>query len=129
MIVPGRISESPIPAQTSIKYPWTVEKWFLRFSLKRAGPWLIKRLHIKCYYPCQNYELPMMDEVLGLFRSLGSLDKLTIDRVDLQIYLAPYLDLPESEHSALFPSVKELTISNPWMVGLAKSQHELGIPF
>jgi hypothetical protein len=82
------------------------------------------------------------NEVGQVFKSIGSLEELTIDGCDLRSYLLPFLDLPESHdigQQFTFPPVKELTILHPIsasqeecmmaIVRLAKSQHALGIPF
>ena len=72
--------------------------------------------------------------VVGLFRSLGPLDELTLYGCDLRIVL------PEPGYAeGGLPPVKEFTISGVSMfdeeryadaiVGLAKSQHELEKPF
>ena len=87
-----------------------------------------------------DYVIPMANVVLDLFRSLGPLDKLTIHGFDLQVFIAPFIDLPEFKHfQRIFPSVKELEISETWMVNkrrcadaileLAKSQYHLEKPF
>jgi hypothetical protein len=80
------------------------------------------------------------NEVGSLFKSVGSLDELTIYHCDLRPYLPSFLD-PEEGYiwePVVFPPVKELTISHPFcpdeeewtaIVELAKSQHVLGIPF
>ena len=96
----------------------------------------IKRLHLKDDTECfgADYAIPIGGAVWELFRSLKPLDELTIYGFDLRILL------PESGYSVqVFPPVKELTISEVWMldkekcvdaiVGLAKSQHELERPF
>ena len=78
-----------------------------------------------------------------LFSSLGPLDELTIHGCDLRIFLAEFVeDLRYYNwmQPVVFPQVKELAILHPVMkddveecmdaiVGLAKSQHSLGIPF
>ena len=73
---------------------------------------------------------PIANEVGRLFKSLGPLEELTLSRCDMRPYFAP---------SVVFPSIKELTISHPLcppregfeaaIVGLAKSQHALGVGF
>ena len=96
----------------------------------------IRRLHIRDETQSFgfDYAIPITGVVWGLFRSLGPLDELVIHGFDLRILL------PESGYSVEeFPAVKELTISEAWtldnqrcvdaIVGLAKSQHELGKPF
>ena len=96
----------------------------------------VKRLHFKDRGGIfgADYALPISDVVVGLFRSLGPLDELTLYGRDLRI------DLPESGYAeGGFPPVKEFTISGVAMldeeqyadaiVGLAKSQHKLEKPF
>ncbi|KAF9652213.1 hypothetical protein BDM02DRAFT_3109648 [Thelephora ganbajun] len=115
----------------------------------------IKRLHIKHGAAISSYSAQkklMMNKVGKLFKSMGSLDELTIHGCDLRIFLAPFFDIPELDdikQSFVFPPIKELTISHPsieedeegwmdgedeegWMDGVlefAKSQHALGVPF
>jgi hypothetical protein len=110
----------------------------------RSHPLLshVKRLHIRDRTGTFGVDRPVdISEVVGgLFRSLGPLEKLTIHGCDLRVFLAPHLPEFESESTEpVFPSVKELIISKPWMVDkqrcmdaiveLAKSQHELDKPF
>jgi hypothetical protein len=96
----------------------------------------VRRLHIKDWTGSFGADRPLdiAEVVGGLFGSLGPLDELVIHGCDLQIFL------PEFGRSEwAFPSVKELTISEPlvfdeqWFMGaiveLAKSQHELEKPF
>jgi hypothetical protein len=71
-----------------------------------------------------------MTDVGRLFKSVGTLEELTIYGCDLRSYLTPLV---------VYPPIKELTISHPWrpsqeecmvaIVELAKSQHALGVPF
>jgi hypothetical protein len=103
----------------------------------------VKRLCIKNWVGAlqNNYELPMAKAFGELFGSLESLDELVIHGCELQIFLAPFVDLPEFRHFArVFPHVKELTIiSEPLMIDkrlfldaiveLAKSQYEREKPF
>ena len=102
----------------------------------------VKRLHIEDNtgaWSAKNL-IPAAKMAGDLFKSLGPLDELTIHGVDLQIFLAPFVGAPHFQlFERVFPPVKELTISGvspayteDWMdiiVELAKSQHELGIPF
>ncbi|KAF9652215.1 hypothetical protein BDM02DRAFT_3183927 [Thelephora ganbajun] len=83
------------------------------------------------------------DEVGQLFRSIGPLEELTLDVVDLRPYLALSIDLPEFDdvkRSGAYPQIKELTIIErsqetieeecfAAIVEFAKSQHALGVPF
>ena len=85
----------------------------------------------------------MANEVGRLFKSVEPLDELTIYGCDLRAYLTPFPYPPEfydMDHPVVFPPVKELTISHPLrvygeeksitaIVGLARSQHALGVPF
>ena len=76
--------------------------------------------------------MPVANEVGRLFKSLGPLplENLTLRCCDMRPYFAP---------SVVFPPIKELRISHPLcppregfeadIVGLAESQHALGIPF
>ena len=102
----------------------------------------VKRFHIKDKTGTlgTNHAMPMAEVVRDLFGSLGPLDELTIDGFRLQIFLAPFIDLPEFQHfQRTFIPVKKLTISRLGMVDeqlctdamveLARSQHELGKPF
>ena len=82
-------------------------------------------------------------EVGRLFKSMGPLEELTLDALDLRPYLAPFFDLPEFqnvEQPDAFPSIKNLTIAwqsreppeEDWIAAIvefAKSQHSLGVPF
>ena len=84
--------------------------------------------------------IPMANVVQVLFRSLGPLEELVIHGFDLEIFLAPFIVLPEFQRfQRMFPSAKELTILEKWMtdkqrcadaiIELAMSQHNLGKPF
>jgi hypothetical protein len=77
-----------------------------------------------------------------LFDSLGPLDKLRIHGCDLHTFFDAFLDRPRFDNSkpVVFPQVKKLVVLHPLMeidetecskaiVGLAKLQHSLGIPF
>ena len=78
-----------------------------------------------------------------LFKPMGPLDTLTLDVIDLQPYLAPFLrpsGFRGMGRRYWFPPVKELTIVLPpqasaerdyfgALEGLAKLQHTLGVPF
>jgi hypothetical protein len=79
------------------------------------------------------------DVVVELFRCLGPLDELTFDGCNLEMFLAPFINLPEfGRFARVFPHVKKLTISEGQMVDkwfymdtiveLAKSQYEQGKP-
>jgi hypothetical protein len=112
----------------------------------RSHPQLanIKRLHI-CHsfgYIGSHSSSHTVNEVGRLFRSLGSLDNLTIYHCDLRPYLGRFLGPLERrlDYSGepMFPPVRELTISHPMypdekeymaIVELAKSHHALGTPF
>jgi hypothetical protein len=105
----------------------------------------VKRLRIQDRYgTIDSHELTRIaSEVEQLFKSVGSLDTLTLDVFDLRPYLAPFLDFLEFcdiDQPGRFPPVKELTIAQPsqapakqecmaTVVKLAKSQHALGMPF
>ena len=113
------------------------------FRTIRGHPLLscVKRLHIEDSVGLLGRKnlIPAANTVADLFKGLGPLDELTIRSPDAEIFLAPFVDLPEFRHfERMFPPVKELTISAAWIVPgrymdgiveLAKSQHELGIPF
>ena len=102
----------------------------------------LKRLRVKHRAPCldTNCSLSMARAFGDLLGSLGPLDELVIGG-DPLTYLLPFLHLVLPTYSELvFPQVKELTISGSRtgfddpqcvdaIVGLARSQHELGIPF
>ena len=103
-----------------------------------------KRLHIdqSSHFLGPARRRLIANEVGQVFKSIGSLEELTIDGCDLRSYLLPFLDLPESHdigQQFTFPQVKELTILHPIsasqeecmmaIVNLAKSQHALGVPF
>jgi len=106
----------------------------------------VKRLliHYHNYLAIGSSKLHRIANDIGrLFKSMGSLEELYIHRADLRPYLYPFLDLPGLhsgvEQLVVFPPIKELIISDPWckpldecvagLVGLAKSQHALGVPF
>ena len=123
--------------------------------------WLIQRhpqlVNVKRLNICHSFHflvpisIPhIANEARRLFKALGPLDELTIYHCDIQPYSIPFLNVPEGyttvdvpegciTASAVFPSIKQLTISHPLhssdeqctaaIVGLAKSQHVLGIPF
>ena len=102
----------------------------------------IEQLHIKHRSAALDVHR-WAEEVGDLFNRLRPLDKLTIDGCDLQIFLPGFLDDPDFrdlEEVITFPWIKEIAILCPDMccgegegaeaiVRLAKSQHELGIPF
>jgi hypothetical protein len=105
---------------------------------------LAKVKHLRICYGFRSTSLAEISRVAKdagqLFKSVGPLDQLTIFHSDLRPYLHSFLDLPEGEikEPVVFPPIKELTISYPLcsneecttaIVGLAKSQHKLGIPF
>jgi hypothetical protein len=98
----------------------------------------VKRLHISHSYGyVGSHSGPdTVNEVGRLFRSLGSLDSLTIYHCELRPYLNSFLPPPErpldGTREPMFPPIKELTISCPIhpdqreytaIVGLAKSRH------
>ena len=102
----------------------------------------VKRLHIKDRTGAWglNNLISAAKMVGDLFKSLGPLDKFTINSFDLQIFLAPFVDAPQFwRFERVFPPVKELTVSVTSLdeerrcldavVELAKSRHKLGIPF
>jgi hypothetical protein len=102
----------------------------------------VKRLHIKDKTGTLGvgFVPPLVDVVGELFRRLGPLDEFTIHGCDLQIFLAPFINLPEFQYFVrVFPYVKNLTISEARMVDqqrcmdglveLVKSQYEAGKPF
>ena len=84
--------------------------------------------------------LSMVEVVWDLFSRLELLDELTISGCDLQVFLAPFFDLPELRHFLrVFPRVKKVEILDgrmgEWRQGmeaiknLAKSQYEQEKPF
>ena len=104
----------------------------------------VKRLRM-CHsfrFICSPEDWHIANEIGRLFRSVGPLDELTIYRCDLRPYHRPSLN-PRGDRvdeTVVFPPTKQLTISHPnlhssdeqfkvTMVGIAKSQHRLGIPF
>jgi len=105
----------------------------------------VKRLHIKYrnIVSRSNLMICMANEIGGLFKSVGPLDELTIHSCDPRSYLPLLPDFTEfydMEQLVVFPPVKEFTITHPprsydgarsitTIVGLAKSQHALGVPF
>jgi hypothetical protein len=104
----------------------------------------IKRLHI-CHSFCYigSHSGPdTVDEVGRFFKSVGSLDSLTIYHCDLRPYLNSFLSPRECSLDRIgepvFPPIRELIISCPIypderectaIVELAKSHHALGTPF
>ena len=105
----------------------------------------IKRLHIKhgaVLFTARQHAL-IVNEIELMFKSLGPLEKLTISQCDVRLYLAPFLDPPghhNVERQAGFPPIKELSMLYPMsfdeqdrcmkaILGFAKSQHTLGVPF
>jgi hypothetical protein len=79
------------------------------------------------------------NQIGRIFKSVGPLEKLAIVGCDLRSYFIPFFDSPEIEQPVTFPRVEELTVLHPLpasqkacmsaIVGLAKSQHALGVPF
>jgi hypothetical protein len=103
----------------------------------------VKRLRI-CHGYCAidtPKVLRIANEVGRLFESVRLLDRLAICHCDLRPYLYTFLGLSEyhTEEPISFPQTKEFTISHPLrlsgnlcetgVVGLARSQHTLRIPF
>ena len=103
-----------------------------------------KRLHIHHRIRFNSEEhMPIANEIARLFKSLGTLDELTMYGCDLYSYAAPFFRRPndsEPDQPFVFPTVKELRISHPLfpydreecariIAELAKSQHAMGIPF
>jgi hypothetical protein len=99
----------------------------------------VRRLYIKDWVANLTAVLPIVDVVGELFRCLGPLDELTFDGCDLEIFLAPFINLPEYQHFArVFPHVRKLVISEGQeveeqhcmdaIVELAKSQYEQDKP-
>ena len=104
----------------------------------------IQRLRI-CHTSLVSYYAQTMrvtDEVGQLFKSVGPLEELIFHHCDMGAYLASFHDNfihRDVRKLVVFPPIKELTISDPSyialanfgaaMVGLAESQHALGVPF
>ena len=103
----------------------------------------VKRLRI-CH--SFNFLFPLSiphiaNEAGRLFKALGPLDELTIYHCDIRPYFHSFLNAlgGGTVEPVVFPSIKQLTISYPLylydrqctaaIVGLAKLQHALGIPF
>ena len=134
---------------------WTLEDVFTQATwLIQRHPQLanVKRLNI-----CHSYHflipisIPNIANGAGrLFKTVGPLDELTIYHCDIRPYFILFLEVPEGyvtvgvpegciTASLVFPPIKQLTISHPLhssdeqcmaaIVGLAKLQHMVGIPF
>jgi hypothetical protein len=107
----------------------------------RDQPADVRRLHFNhssgVFGPTQRKRIA--NEVGRVFKSVGPLEELTMDGCDVRSYLIPFFNLPEIEQPTAFPPVEELTVLCPSpaspaecmaaIVGLAKSQHALGVPF
>ncbi|KAF9783886.1 hypothetical protein BJ322DRAFT_884870 [Thelephora terrestris] len=105
----------------------------------------VKRLRIEfeAAVPNTYYEMRTAQTIRKLFSSLGPLDGLTISGCDLCVFLPHFFDGPwlnDLEKPIVFLHTKELTILHPPMednevecvsavMGLAKLQHALAIPF
>ena len=103
----------------------------------------VKRLHVCHSFRalCSVKPSHIAGEIGRLLVSVGPLDELTIYRCDLRPYFDPFPIFPEDyiDEPVVFPQIKEFTISHPecssdeqckaTIVGLAKSQHTLGVPF
>jgi hypothetical protein len=104
----------------------------------------VKRLRIefKAAVPNTYYEMRTAQTVRKLFNSLGPLDGLTFSGCDLRVFIPHFFDGPwlNDEKPIVFLHAKELTILHPPMednevecmsaiMGLAKLQHALAIPF
>ena len=104
----------------------------------------IKRFHL-CHdvprTPYHTRDIRIANEVGGLFKSVGPLEELIFHRCDTHPYFNSF-EHPGfhfTNELVLFPPIKRLTISHPLhvlgkdfvvaIVGLAKSQHALGVPF
>ena len=93
------------------------------------------------HFICSPEDSYIASELGRLFRSVGPLDELTIYRCNLRPYCYPLFSLQgdHTEGPVVFPPIKKLTILHPVhqseeqfevaMVGMAKSQHGLGVPF
>ena len=97
----------------------------------------VKRLRIHHSQDAYDHATDIADQVSQLFKSLGPLDELTLHRCSLSQYFSRAFhryreDLGEK---VVFTPIKQLTISHPYgscfsdVISLAKSQHELGVPF
>ena len=100
--------------------------------------------NIRCLHICNYFEVVVAtwpsviaNGMARLFKSVGPLDELTVCLVGLPRPFHSFLTL-KNEGPVVFPPTKEFTISNlhyesnrecAAIVGLAKSQHALGIPF
>ena len=92
------------------------------------------------YVASPSQVLHMASEMEQLFKSLGPLHKVILNW-DLRQYFHPFLDSPDGHvgDPVVFPQTKRLTVCHPVelsdeectmaIVGLARSQHALGIPF
>jgi hypothetical protein len=101
----------------------------------------VKHLHIcHSYRSVDSTEVShVANGVRQLFESVGPLDELTIHHCDLRPYLYSFLPEHDTEEPIVFPPIQKLTILHPLclfdelcttgLVGLARSQHALGIPF
>ena len=102
----------------------------------------LKRFHLICgdlgMYGSQT--LIPATVVKKVLECVGPLDILTINGCHLRPYLAGFGKLGYSKQRVVFPPIKQLTISHPWMetdeekymgaiVKLAESQYARGIPF
>ena len=94
----------------------------------------IKHLHVRGLFDIEEELMTQIaHEFGGLLKSLGSLEELTISNCDMRPYFSYYPEIVG------YPPIRALTLSDPWntlkedaaggLVGLAKAQHELGVPF
>jgi hypothetical protein len=126
-----------IPSEDMQKELITQSTRTIRDHPQLAG---VKRLRI-CHSLRSVQTSYIADEVGQLLRSMGPLDELVIYDCDIRPYFDPFPILPEDfvKEPVVFPPIKELTISHPEylsdeqckavILGLARSQHELGTPF
>jgi len=94
----------------------------------------VKRLHVRDLHNIGTRSITQIaHDFVGILRSLGSLEELTICNCDMRPWFTHH---PENVG---YPPIKVLTLSDPGntlkedvagrLVGLAKARHRLGVPF
>jgi len=134
--------------EPAFSYGWKYTEVFEHaLEAIRTHPLLnnIKRLRIwdRHHFANPRELTSMAKEAAGLFRFVDPLEELVLDIDDLQLFLSPFSDHPESQvlmEQSAFPSIKGLIIAeqleDPFdeecvaaVVGFVRSQYMRGVPF
>jgi len=144
----GIIAEFEVCEELMFSHRWKYDEVFDHaLEVIQTHPLLnsIKRLRIwdKHHFIDSRNLTSMANGAAGLLRFMSPLEELVLDIGDLQLFLSPFSDLPESQVSmeqSTFPSIKGLIIAeqlkDPFdeecvaaIVGFVRSQYMRGVPF